>query len=80
MTMLDLAREIGLDPVKHSNLGGGEYICLCPNPNECKFSGDDRFHLWPEEKSKRCIGRYWCRTCGISGDTISFCIDIMGMD
>lgn len=66
--ILDLARELGLDPKKTSSHGGGEFHSACPI-----CGGRDRFMLWPEQ------GRYWCRQCGRKGDTIQFCRDFFQM-
>jgi len=81
MTLLDLAREIGLDPKKEASTAGGEYHCSCP-----VCGGSDRFRLQPNRAGKRCTGFYACRQCkrsdgkDLAGDTISFCIDVMGMN
>lgn len=72
MNLLELAREMGLDPKKVSSTKGGEYKSSCP-----LCGGKDRFRLQPNKSGKRCVGNYACRVCEISGDTISFCIDVM---
>lgn len=64
MNLLDLAKELGLDPRRTSASYGGEYHCPCPS-----CGGNDRFMFWPEED------RYWCRQCGAKGDAIQFCRD-----
>lgn len=66
--MLELAREIGLDPKKTSSNRGGEFHSACP-----LCGGNDRFMLWPAQ------GRYWCRQCNASGDAIQFCRDFLHM-
>lgn len=75
MNLIDLAEMAQLKPKKTSSHGGGEYHCSCPN---CK-DGEDRFAIWPNEKSKNCQGRYWCRVCDIKGDAIQFCRDFLGL-
>ena len=49
---------------------GGEYAGPCP-----WCGGKDRFRVWPEQKG----GRYWCRGCGKSGDTIQYLRDFKGL-
>ena len=72
--LLDLAIEKGLSPVRVSNTEGGEYHSACP-----LCGGKDRFVIQPYKQGTRCIGRYFCRQCKPKGgDTLSFCIDIMG--
>jgi len=71
MIILDLAKETGLNPVRDSATNGGEYKSACP-----KCGGDDRFRIWPNQNS---TGRYWCRQCQASGDSIQFCRDFMGL-
>ena len=44
----------------HTN--GGEYAGPCP-----WCGGNDRFRVWPQAGER---GRYWCRQCGRSGDSI----------
>lgn len=68
MNLLRLAEELGLEPRKTSNKGGGEYHSPCPS-----CGGKDRFILWPAK------GQYWCRQCEKSGDAIQFCRDFQGL-
>ncbi len=68
MNLLDLAKELGLDPRKTSASHGGEYHCPCPS-----CGGNDRFMFWPEDD------RYWCRQCNSKGDAIQFCRDFLGL-
>lgn len=68
MNLIDLVKEIGLQPFKTAATNGGEYHCPCPT-----CGGVDRFAIWPIQKQDKCIGRYWCRQCGANGDAISFC-------
>lgn len=63
--LIQLAREVGLDPKKTSS---GEYHSPC---SAC--GGTDRFVIWPAK------GKYWCRQCKKSGDAIQFCRDFMNM-
>ena len=73
--LLDLAKEMGLEPKKVASTGGGEYHCSCPS-----CGGRDRFFIQPNYKMKNCIGRYACRQCDIKGDTIQFCREILGLE
>jgi len=64
--LLDLAgRDSQLKKVANTN--GGEYCGVCP-----ACGGEDRFRVWPEK------GRYWCRMCHCSGDSIQFLRDFHG--
>lgn len=73
--LLGLVHEMGLNPKRVASTRGGEYKSPCP---DC--GGVDRFYIQPSRQRRRCVGYYCCRDCGIYGDTISFCIDVMGMD
>ena len=73
--LLELAQEIGLDPKRKASTHGGEYCSPCP-----KCGGDDRFILWPHKENSKVEGSYWCRICGINGDTIQFCRDFLSLD
>jgi len=66
--LIHFAYEVGLRPVRIASTNGGEYASPCP---EC--GGNDRFRTWPNKQNKNCIGSYWCRKCGISGDSLEFC-------
>lgn len=68
--IVELAQELGLNPKKTTS---SQYNSACP---ACA-TGQDRFCLWP--KKGRC-GRFWCRQCGISGDSIDFCKRFFGLD
>lgn len=72
MIILELAKEVGLNPIRTASTNGGEYKSSCP-----KCGGDNRFCIWPNESS---TGRYWCRQCDKAGDAIQFCCDYMGMN
>jgi DNA primase len=65
MTILGLLREDGFELKKTACTDGGEFSGACPF---CA-NGKDRFRVWPSS------GRYWCRVCGQSGDTIQYLRD-----
>jgi len=69
MTLLALAHDLRIELKKTSNCRGGEYHGACPSCGD----GIDRFVIWPQ------LNRYWCRRCGIRGDSIQFCRDFMTM-
>lgn len=80
MDLIELAEEAGLSPTRVAQTYGGEYVCSCPKCGDGgKGLNSDRFHMWPNEAAKNCMGRYWCRQCSIAGDTIQFCRDILGL-
>ena len=61
MSLLELVKEMGLEPLKTSMSRGGEYHCPCPH-----CGGKDRFMFWPETnrgvdlcRSLALIGSYW---------------------
>ncbi len=74
MNVIDLLKEMGVQPRRVASSKGGEYHSPCPGP-ACE--GKDRFCVWPAEGSD---GRYWCRQCLRSGDAIQFCRDFLRMD
>lgn len=81
--LLNFLEELGYSPRRTSVEGGGEYSSPCPSCGDGgKGRASDRFHIWPEKpnKSGMCVGRFWCRQCGISGDTIEFLVKFHGMD
>lgn len=73
--LLELVQEMGLEAKRVASTGGGEYHSPCP-----LYGGKDRFFIQPNYQMKNCVGRYACRQCDISGDTIQFCRDILGLD
>lgn len=77
--LLTLLEARGYRPRRVSSAYGGEYVSPCPGP--CKGEGEDRFHIWPkrENDNGKCVGRYWCRHCDASGDTLQFLMDIDGL-
>ena len=74
MPLLSLAQEKGLTPKKVASTEGGELHSACPS-----CGGKDRFIIQPNKKMTKCLGRYFCRKCGISGDTIQFGRDFLGL-
>lgn len=62
---------IGLNVKKVATTRGGEYAGPCP-----KCGGSDRFRCWPDDKGGH--GSYWCRQCGIGGDTVQLLVDYVG--
>lgn len=80
--LTSLESILGSSPRKISTTDGGEYASACPACGDGgKGRRSDRFHIWPEKENKGlCVGRFWCRQCGISGDTISFLQKFHNMD
>lgn len=80
--LLSLLEKKGIQGRRASSAHGGEYHSACPGCGDGgKGRESDRFHVWPERSSGgRCTGRFWCRQCGKSGDTIQFLIDFDGMN
>lgn len=74
MVLLELVEVAGISAKRVSSTGGGEYHSPCP-----KCGGTDRFFFHPAWQMKRCQGIYRCRQCGIYGDSIQFCRDILGL-
>lgn len=74
MILLDLIESLGISAKKVSGTGGGEYHSPCPI-----CGGTDRFFFQPARQAKHCQGMYRCRQCGIQGDTIQFCRDVMSL-
>src|SRR5689334_12571395 len=71
MNLLDLVREVGLDPKHKATCHGGEFSSPCPF---CK-EGNDRFLTWPQRHNRNGDykgGRFTCRVCGRYGDAITF--------
>ncbi len=79
--LLVLLRNRGLSPRKNSTNHGGEYCSPCPVCGDGgKGKESNRFHVWPRrETGGKCVGRFWCRQCGVSGDTISFLQQVDGL-
>jgi len=73
MNVLNLLEQYGITPrLATKGKHGPEYWSPCPG-----CGGDDRFHVWPEEKGN---GAYWCRQCQKWGDDVQFRVDFMGME
>lgn len=66
--ILDVLKDLGLTPKRMASTNGGEYASPCP-----ACGGRDRFRIWPEKD------RYWCRSCGQSGDAIQYLRDFRGL-
>lgn len=64
-----LSKDVAAPPKKVAGTNGGEWASACP-----KCRGSDRFRVWPER------GRYWCRACGIQGDSIQYLRDVRGLN
>lgn len=80
MDLIELANEIGVTPIRVAQTNGGEFVSSCPKCGDGgKGNDSDRFHIWPNEKTKNCVGRYWCRQCEIKGDAIQFCREFLGL-
>jgi DNA primase len=83
MDLKDYLENLGITPRKASTADGGEYSSSCP---ACGDGGkglrSDRFRIWPAKKNDGglCVGRFWCRRCGVSGDTIEFLQQFHNMD
>ena len=73
MILIELAHKIGLDPKLVASTQGGEYHSPCPS-----CGGTDRLVIQPNKQMKNCLGYYFCRQCGIYGDSIQFCLDHLG--
>lgn len=69
MDLVELVLEFGIE-LRATN--DGEYHGPCP-----KCGGNDRFMVWPARETGRCTGKYYCRKCRISGDSIAFCIEYL---
>lgn len=67
MNLLELAKELNLNPKRVASTGGGEWHAACPT-----CGGTDRFIIQPYRRMKNCEGSFKCRQCGIHGDAIEF--------
>lgn len=70
MTLLDWLFQSGFTLKRVATTNGGEYAGGCP-----WCGGRDRFRVWPEQDG----GRYWCRGCGKTGDSIQYLRDTRGL-
>lgn len=75
MNVLELAQKHGIYK-RISSAKGGEYAGPCPVKSTCNGSGEDRFHIWPEQDDH---GSWWCRKCEKGGDAIQFLMDVEGL-
>lgn len=75
MNLVNLAEEAGLRPKRVASTQGGEYHSSCP-----ACAGNDRFIIQPNKQMSKCMGYYFCRKCGINGDSIQFCLDFLGYE
>ena len=79
MLLIELLKSLGYSPNKQSSHEKGDervsYSCPCLF---CE-GGNDRFIIWPNSRSKRCMGRFWCRKCLKSGDSIDVYIKAKGI-
>ena len=66
--LLELIQSDGGALKRAATTGGGEYAGACPF-----CGGRDRFRVWPAN------GRYWCRSCGVAGDSIQYLRDFRGL-
>lgn len=80
--LLTLLQNRGFSPRKISTSHNGEFCSPCPVCGDGgKGKESDRFHIWPERVNDgKCIGRFWCRQCGLSGDTIAFLQKVDGLN
>lgn len=70
MGILDLIEADGSTLRKVAGTYGGELAGACP-----WCGGNDRFRVWPEHDG----GRYWCRGCEKSGDSIQYLRERRGL-
>lgn len=70
MNILDLIEADGGTLRKVAGTHGGEFAGACPF-----CGGNDRFRVWPEHDG----GRYWCRGCEKSGDSIQYLRERRGL-
>ena len=81
--LLALLEQKGIPTRRASNAHGGEFHSACPGCGDGgKGRNSDRFHVWPERTGGNAlsVGRFWCRQCGKSGDTIQFLVDFDRMN
>ena len=70
INLLELIQADGFTFKRVASTHGGEYAGPCP-----WCGGNDRFLIWPQYKG----GRYWCRGCEKTGDTIQYLRDSRGL-
>jgi len=72
MNVLDLLQQSSIEArLATTGKHGPEFWSACPG-----CGGEDRFHVWPDEKGN---GTYWCRQCGLWGDDVQYRVDFLGM-
>jgi hypothetical protein len=74
MNVLDLLREMGIEPKYVSGTNGGEWH----SPSPCCGGGSNQFCVWPEQNGGS--GSWWCRICDKGGDNIEFLREVRGME
>ncbi|MGB3223846.1 MAG: hypothetical protein WBB23_13670 [Desulforhopalus sp.] len=79
--LLTLLENLEMQPRRASVAHGGEYHSACPACGDGgKGKKSDRFHIWPDKPNGGIgVGRFWCRQCGVSGDTIEFLVRFENM-
>ncbi len=71
-SILDLVAAKGIEVKRVASTKGGEYHGPCPG-----CGGSDRFHVWPDQNEG--AGSFWCRSCDIGGDGITFLMEFEGL-
>jgi hypothetical protein len=66
--ILSLIQQDGHSFKRVSSTGGGEYAGGCPF-----CGGNDRFRVWINK------GRFWCRGCGKTGDSVQYIRETRGL-
>ncbi|NDV20017.1 alpha helicase [Pseudodesulfovibrio sp. JC047] len=74
VNVLDLLREMGIEPKLISSTNGGEWHSQCPGCG----GKEHRFCVWPEQNDGS--GSWWCRICDAGGDNIEFLRKYCGME
>lgn len=73
MNILEVVNAVtGTNPRLVTQANGGEYSSPCPF-----CGGNKRFRTWPQKKDGQ--GRWWCRECGETGDSIDLLRRCKGM-
>lgn len=73
MNILEIVYAVtGTNPRLVTQANGGEYSSPCPF-----CGGTKRFRTWPQKKEGQ--GRWWCRECGETGDSIDLLRRCKGM-
>jgi DNA primase len=69
--ILSLIQADGHSFKRIASTGKGEFCGACPF-----CGGNDRFRIWPNNKG----GRFWCRGCGRTGDSVQYIRETRGLD